>query len=60
MSAQSLEKGGFWVQFALRRAIGSPMREAPDRNRVPVESAGMADHVMENSKWRFTLKWAAR
>jgi hypothetical protein len=30
-----------------------PVREVPDRNRVPVESAGMADHVMENSKWRF-------
>ncbi len=24
VSAQSLEKGGFWVQCALRRAIGSP------------------------------------
>jgi hypothetical protein len=32
-----------------------PVREVPDRNRVPVESAGMADHVMENSKWRFPL-----
>lgn len=35
-----------------------PVREVPDRNRVPVESAGMADHVIENSKWRLPLKWA--
>jgi hypothetical protein len=27
---------------------------------VPVQSAGMADHVMENSKWRFPLKCADR
>jgi hypothetical protein len=27
---------------------------------VPAESAGIADHVMENSKWRIPLKWADR
>jgi hypothetical protein len=35
-----------------------PVREVPDRNRVPVESAGMADYLMENSKWRFPLNCA--
>jgi hypothetical protein len=37
-----------------------PVREVPDRDRVPLESARMADHVMENSKWRFPLNWEDR
>ena len=49
-----------WKSWAMCSETGhrEPVREVPDRNRVPVESAGMADHVMENSKWRFPLKWA--